>query len=74
MTLRVSVAHHEPDSPHALLADVYHVDPYGQVSEHPIRRQRVEPGVTATLHLHAGNVLVVREEPDQPACELEGCG
>lgn len=67
MTIRVSVTHHEPDSPHALLAEVFLVDPYGQVSDSPVRTYPVGPGMTASVHLHAGNVLVVREAAEAAA-------
>lgn len=67
MITRVSVTHHDEAAEGALLADVYHVDPYGQVSDQPLRRMRIEPGVTDLIHLARGHVLVVREEPE--ACE-----
>lgn len=69
MTIRVSITHHDAASRHALLAEEFYVDPYGQVSDAPVHVQIVQPGVTATLHLHAGNALVVREQPDDAAAE-----
>jgi hypothetical protein len=62
MTIRVSVTHHDADAEAHLLAEVFQVDPYGAVIETPVRSTRVAPGVTATVHLHERNVLVVREE------------
>ncbi|MCB1909971.1 MAG: hypothetical protein KDH15_21630 [Rhodocyclaceae bacterium] len=74
MTIRVSVTHHEADAERALLADIYHVDPYGQVCDQPLRRMRIEPGVTDIIHLARGHVLVVREEPeDDEAGAVEAC-
>lgn len=67
MTIRVSVTHHEPDSAAALVAEVFHVGPGGEVSSAPVRSTDIAPGVTATMHLHLGNVLVVREA-DGGAC------
>lgn len=64
MTIRVSVTHHEPDSDRHLLAEIYNVDVCGQVIDTPARVQRIAPGITATVHLHGGNVLVVREPLD----------
>lgn len=68
MTIRVSVTHHEPENPRHLLAEVFNVDVCGHVLDTPVRVQRIDPGITATVHLHAGNVLVVREPLDgEPA-------
>lgn len=61
MTIRVSVTHHEPEADAALVAEVFHVGPGGDVSETPLRSSHVAPGATAVVHLHPGNVLVVRE-------------
>ena len=61
MTIRVSVTHHDADSEHALVAQVFQIDPYGEAIDTPVRSTDIAPGVTATVHLHAGNVLVVRE-------------
>lgn len=61
MTIRVSVTHHEPESGRPLVAEVFTVDVCGQLLDTPKRTQRIAPGITATVHLHAGNVLVVRE-------------
>ncbi len=63
MTIRVSVTHHDAEAAAPLLVEVFQVDPYGEVLDTPVRTTHVAPGVTATVHLHAGNVLVVREEP-----------
>lgn len=63
MTIRISVTHHDAEAPTPLLAEVFQVDPYGEVLDTPVRATTVAPGVTATVHLRAGNVLVVREEP-----------
>lgn len=73
MSVRISITHHEPGTDRALAADVYHVDPYGQISDRPIRRNRIAPGVTEVLHLQRGNVLVLREEPAEPATDMEAC-
>ncbi|SIQ95853.1 hypothetical protein SAMN05421829_108145 [Aromatoleum tolulyticum] len=61
MTTRVSVTHHDAESGVSLLAQVFQVDPYGQVIDTPVRSNAIAPGVTATVHLKPGNVLVVRE-------------
>lgn len=69
MTICVSVTHHAPDSDRELLAEVFTVDPYGQVSNAPVRTHTVASGMTATVHLHAGNVLVVRDPAIGAAAE-----
>lgn len=61
MTIRVSVTHHEPENEAALVAEVFHVGPGGEVSDTPVRSSHVAPGATAIVHLNEGNVLVVRE-------------
>lgn len=61
MTIRLSVTHHEPDSPGALVAEVFRVGPGGEVSSAPVRSADIAPGMTATVHLRLGDVLVVRE-------------
>lgn len=61
MTIRVSVTHHDADADSSLVAQVFQVDPYGEVIDTPVRSSCIAPGVTATVHLKAGNVLVVRE-------------
>lgn len=61
MTIRVSVTHHDADSAHDLVAQVFQVDPSGGVIDTPLRSSCIAPGVTATVHLKAGHVLVVRE-------------
>lgn len=61
MTIRVSVTHHEPENAAPLVAEVFQIDPCGTVIDTPVRSTDIAPGVTATVHLHAGNVLVVRE-------------
>lgn len=61
MTIRISVTHHDAESEKTLAAEVFNVSPGGDVSDFPLRADHIEPGGTAVVHLHAGNVLVVRE-------------
>lgn len=61
MTIRISVTHHDADSATALVAQVFQPGPAGEISDTPVRAHGVPPGATATVHLHAGDVLVVCE-------------
>lgn len=64
MTIRVSVAHREAYPARPIVAQVFDVDARGQlIGDGPVRTQVVPPGVSATVHLHPGNMLLVREEP-----------
>lgn len=61
MTIRISVTHHEPESNAALVAEVFHVGPGGEVSDTPVRSSHLAPGATTVVHMHPADVLVVRE-------------
>lgn len=67
MTTRVSVTHHDAETGVPLSAQVFQVDPFGEVIDTPVRSSSIAPGVTATVHLKPNNVLVVREmgEPQE---------
>lgn len=64
---RVHIAHHEPEGAAPLLAEVFYVDPAGEVDRTPVQRVPISPGVPVILNLRPGCVLTVREVPPEPA-------
>lgn len=63
MTIRISLNHYGDDEAtdgEPLLIDVLRVDPYGQVTNEPLRQYQVTEGNTVALHLAPGQVFVVR--------------
>lgn len=61
MTIRISLTHHDADAPEHLRADIHSVSLEGEVSEFPRQTHEIAPGMTHVMHLHRGNVLVLRE-------------
>lgn len=61
MTIAVTLSHCQPNADEWLRAELYTVSLEGHVNEHPYQSRQIPPGVTEILHLHRGNVLVVRE-------------
>ena len=64
---RLTVTNHVADD--ELVAEVFYVDPSGEVDGAPLRAQPLAAGVTLCLSLARGQVLVVRRPADAPAAQ-----